>query len=438
MAPPSTSPDKSTTSHLSSHLPIEILNVILDQIPRHDLLQARYISKAFAIAASPRLFETIPLWLSQYSLQALTGLSQHPQLRLYVKEIVFSPLSFIDAEHEDVYLSSLEYARHFSMFKQFESAYRLYRESQRQLIADGLGESILASAFTQFPNLKSLVLDNRNRLIGAKRLSRDLVLCAGHCNAIISQGWGNSCTCSPTILLTYQGIHSLPILVRALSSAGVSIENFTIGWHYSFQCFLEGNTNSCLSVQYTESCFSRALFESVCSEENRDCAKKTLHNLHSFKFEATGLGGEGRRGWWRQLCSALKAILGSSSQLQYIDISPEFQGTRMQELFGLYHGTSLRHLKINTMEMEPQSLAEFLRRQASTLQILQFVYAELVGGAWSDILVDLKSINFPALETFELAFCRDPVVPKHFHNRSVKVQDFILGKTTKVPMTIPA
>lgn len=76
--------------------PYEILNGIVNFLPRKQLAKARLIHGEFATVAAPRLFHMVSFWISVQSLQKLTELSQCWHLRHYVQEVVFSLLSFVD------------------------------------------------------------------------------------------------------------------------------------------------------------------------------------------------------------------------------------------------------------------------------------------------------------------------------------------------------
>lgn len=203
-----------------TRFPMEIISLILNQIPHDDLSRIRHINSAFAVAAAPRIFESIPLWLCLNRLESLTELSLHRKLRHYVKEIVFSPLRFAPQEDQDAYLSSVKSSIHLGsdssslntlLLMKHETAYRTLTENQRKLTVDGLDMSILTHAFKRFTNLESLVLDHDNRFIGANLLHREL-------------GSFDSAK-----LLTWDSTYTFPVLLRALSTAKVQVKRFTLG-----------------------------------------------------------------------------------------------------------------------------------------------------------------------------------------------------------------
>ncbi|KAF6239779.1 hypothetical protein HO173_002325 [Letharia columbiana] len=77
-------------------LPQELLRFIVEDVAYESLEPLRLVNKALAAAAAPFLFEVIPLWIGVRSLERLTATSEHPQLSQYPKQIILSPMRFID------------------------------------------------------------------------------------------------------------------------------------------------------------------------------------------------------------------------------------------------------------------------------------------------------------------------------------------------------
>ena len=125
-----------------NRFPPELVKTVVDNLPRADLPAARFLNEQFSSIAAPRLFSSVPLWISINSLQNLADLAAHSHLRGYVQEIVFSPLRLIDYKDENKYLSRvktcLEYgcdsvtstALHYGRHR---SAYRAFIDAQRYL-----------------------------------------------------------------------------------------------------------------------------------------------------------------------------------------------------------------------------------------------------------------------------------------------------------------
>ena len=122
-------------------LPPELVQLILDALPRADLPSARLVNKTFASVAALRLFQKIPLWISIRSLESLNDLSTNPHLRGYVEEIVFSPLWINDLYRSSPFAkvrAALEYELDSLntvalRLGKYRAAYRAFNEAQRYL-----------------------------------------------------------------------------------------------------------------------------------------------------------------------------------------------------------------------------------------------------------------------------------------------------------------
>ena len=136
----------STSSRDMAHsalscFPPELVKQIVDYLPRSDLPATRFLNKQFDYAANPRLFRTIPVWISVKSLENLAHLSHHP-FRGYVTEIVFSPLRLRDHKKDSKHLSKVKSLLEHETdsmsqvalrFARYQSAYRAFIEAQRYL-----------------------------------------------------------------------------------------------------------------------------------------------------------------------------------------------------------------------------------------------------------------------------------------------------------------
>ena len=301
-----------------------------------------------------------------------------------------------------------------------KSAYRAFRDSQRQLTKTGLDVGAMTHAFKRFPCLESLVLDHENREIGANWLLREL-------------GFFRL-----TDLLTYDCYHSFPTLLRALSTARVFIKKFVIGNQAEFKVLVGHNAS--FVGQGLDSLDPTALVKAVWSTNLWQLAKTTFSHLETFEYKEIFVE-EDDTGSMEQLRLAVKQILGFSKKLQSITIAPIGEVTpadrsTMLYVFGRYQGSKLRHLDISDMNIDPQYLVEFLRSKASTLQGVTLRYIWLENATWLNILDDLKSTNFPMLQTFNLIACRD-----NNHEESsievVPVREYLLGRAIEIPLFMP-
>ena len=139
--------------------PRELLYGIMSILPRQDLFRVRLVSKTFAAAAASSLFQTVPVWLGLTSLDQFKAISEHPRLSQHVKEIVFSPLRFIDYGSAEQYLDqtrNLASHRSWDDFQILTSAghiavYEGYIEAQRHLSSQGIDSKILIDGMRRLP-----------------------------------------------------------------------------------------------------------------------------------------------------------------------------------------------------------------------------------------------------------------------------------------------
>lgn len=123
------------------------------------------MNKALAAAAAPFLFEVIPVWIGVRSLERLTTISEHPQLSQYPKQIIFSPIRFIDYQDDSLYEDQVkDWIEHFATFFQFSRPYHgqtyvsipwLYRSTAPSFL-EVFGRQDPSKAFSHLPQLEIL------------------------------------------------------------------------------------------------------------------------------------------------------------------------------------------------------------------------------------------------------------------------------------------
>lgn len=125
-----------------SRFPAEMIEAIVEDVPKADLPSVRFLGRKFSEIAAPKLFSAIPLWTSIKSLKNLTNLASHTQLREYVKEIVFSPLRFIEQEDGSAYFAGIKEALEYEYesasitslrYGQHQTSYHGYIKAQKYL-----------------------------------------------------------------------------------------------------------------------------------------------------------------------------------------------------------------------------------------------------------------------------------------------------------------
>jgi len=417
-------------------LPNEIISLITKHLPRDDLSQARHISKAFAAVAAPRLFETIPVWIGLHSLRALTELSQHPQLRHYVKEVAFSPLRFVDHDDQMSYLSRTKASIRLNtdssnladlVFMKHKGAYHAFVENQRDLTVDGLDLNILAHAFKQLPSLKRLVLDHTNTTIGAKLLHREL-------------GFFDS-----SILLTCDCLYTLPVFIRALSIGKVQLECFTIGSSMAFSKRISrevslvtwDRNHPTLSSQYPKTIAPAALAKTFDLTSQEDAYEYALFcHLHTVDIQSIKVDRTSDEEAALQMSTALTGLLGLPDILENVKIGNLGFDYRtylnVHDVFSRI-GSWVRHLDLSHMKATRSDLVDFLGEQSQRLESIKFLEVALANASWSNILAELRRFGFPDLKTFILCNCSDPEHDDEEPDWYVAAQDYVLRKTVANP-----
>ena len=414
-------------------IPRELLYDIISILPKQDLFRIRLVSKTFATAATSSLFQTIPLWLGLKSLEQFKAISEHPQISQCVKEIVFSPLRFIDHGSADQYLVQTRIlANRWSAWEDFQvltsaghiAAYKSYIEAQRRLSSQGIDSKILIDGMRRLPQLSSITVDFLNFNIGCLELM---------------SAFG---TLKAEVLLTYDCEHLLPLIFGAMVASKASIKTFKLGEHEEFRqgpsqgfgtiCSLskslppaqngEGNHPRTISPEALMNTFYLA------DEPNGRKALRELRALEISSIETNFDHGEELG----TTMAAIRQIIGLSPNLEKVilgEISDEVSG-ETPSLIGIFGSTKLQYLQKLDMynyESETNDMVQFVCRHAATLVDVRLGWMTLLGGDWPSLLTQLRQITFPRLKYFVLNDCDDNEV-------DLEVQDYVLGKTDFDPI----
>ena len=413
--------------------PRELLDDIVSTLPRQDLFRVRLVSKTFATAAASSLFQTVPVWLGLKSLKRFEAVSQHPQLSLYVKEIVFSPLRFIDYGSVEEYLDQArDLASHRSSCEDSQvltsaghiAAYERYIEEQRCLSSEGIDSKILINGMRRLPQLSSITIDCLNFNIGCLELM---------------DAFG---TLKAELSLTYDCEHLLPLIFGAMVASKATIKNFRLGEHEEFRQgpSQQMSTKSSLLESLNpapsrgrvrpRTMSSEALFNtSYLADEPK--GRKALANLRTLEISSieTNLdhGGE-----LSETVTAIRRIIGLSPNLERVtlgEINDKASGEMpsLQGVFGSKKLRCLQKLDMHNFESGIDDMIDFFRRHAATLIEVRLGWMTLFGN-WSSLLIRLREVRFLQLKYFILNDCHDNEV-------DLEVQDYILGKTEFDPIS---
>lgn len=414
--------------------PRELLYDIVSTLPRQDLLRVRLVSKPLATAAAPSLFQMIPVWLGVKSLERLKAISEHPQLSQYVKEIVFSPLRFIDHGSPDQYLdqtrnlasqrSSWEDSQVLTSAEHV-AAYRSYIRAQRRLSLQGIDSKILIEAMRRLPRLSNITVDFLNFNIGCLELMSAF--------GILEAG----------LSLTYDCEHLLPLIFGAIVTSKATIKTFKLGEHEEFrQHASQGFSTNCSLLDsldqaqtsernHPRTISSEALLNTfyLADEPN---GRKALGNLRALEISSIETNFDHGREL-EETMTAIRQLIGLSPNLEKVtlgEISDKVSG-KMPSLIGVFGSSQLKCLKkldIYNYESETNDMIRFFRRHSATLVEIRLGWMTILGGNWSSLLTRLKEVEFIQLEQFILNDCDDNEV-------DLEVQHYVLGKTDIDPIS---
>lgn len=406
-------------------LPRELLRELLQYLPRSDLPSVRLLTRTLAVEAEPFLFHTIPLWIELKSLEALTGVSEHPRLSQYVQEITFSPIRFIEHEDRSLYQAgvrdSLEYetaslSSHILRLGHHMAAYDSFRAGQHYLAAKSSDVKVLSHAFGKLPQFKSLVVDYFS-MIAATRLYKAF---GGYDPKKYKPG-----------LVARDGEYSLPVLFKALANSKVAISTFRIGNSQAYELDLDTYLNRLESLQispvfYGKRTISLALWKTFTRIDEHHF-RETLRDLRTFEVDERQTDGVGRDDI-DQLMTGIGTILRWGSNIESIvlpsigaDASDDLPMPSMVGLFPNYGLNKLQKLKLESFTTTLSYFTVFFHRQGKRLKEIEFDYVTISDAEWSTALLRLRAMKFPDLVTFYVDF--------------VNACDYITGKTDVNPFT---
>lgn len=413
--------------------PRELLLDIMNILPRQDLFRVRLVSKTLAAAAASSLFEKIPVWLGLKSLERFKAISEHSQLSQCVKEIVFSPLRFIDYGSADQYLDQTRsLASHRSSWEDFQiltsaghiAAYKSYIETQRHLSSQGIDSKILIDGMRRLPQLSSITVDFLNFNIGYLEVMSEF----GTLKAGIS--------------LTYDCEHLLPLIFGAMVASKANITTFKLGEHEEMRqdpgqglgtrCSLLGSLDPAQTGEMNRprTISSEALLNTfyLADEPN---GRKTLSKLRALEISSIDTNCDHGEELGETI-TAIRQIIELSPNLEKVtlgEINDKVSG-ELPSLVGAFGLNTLRHLQkldIYNYESETNDMIHFFRRHAATLTEIRFGWMTLLGGNWSSLLTRLRDVEFLRLRHFILNDCDDNEV-------DLEVQNYILQKTDLDPI----
>ena len=422
-------------------LPLELLQQVLQYLPRSDLPSVRLSTRTLVAAAEPFLYHTIPLWIERQSLEALIGISEHPRLSQCVKEIVFSPLRFIEHEDRSLYQAEMRDAlehRSASLSSQIlhlehylsspklqlehhMAAYDCFRAGQSYLAANSLDVKVLSHAFGKLPHFKSLVVDYFSN-IAAIRLYKIF-------GDYESKPYFVAC----------DGEYGLPVLFKALANSGVAISTFRIGPSQALDSTwadpdpMRDRITSLRPIPVLEDKRRNSLaLRKTFRRRNKNAYSETLRELRVLEVSETRLETPELEAV-ESIINGIATIISWGSHIESIAVSQfgvytfdDPETPLMSNLFQKDHLKKLQKLKVESLNTTLPDLTLFFRRHRKQLKEIDFEGVNInVGeffddGKWSTALYHLRTIEFPDLVTFEVDM--------------VDVYDYITGLTDINPI----
>lgn len=424
--------------------PQELIREIVEYVDYESLEPLRLVNKAFAAAAAPFLFEVIPLWIGVRSLERLTAISEHPQLSQYPKQIIFSPMRFIeyeaDAHYRDNVKDWLEYqlaslSMHTLTMAKHMSAYRSYIEAQRVLSLEDTDVKILARAFSQLPRLESLHVDYWDTSIGSGELTH--AFGAFKAEDLLS----NDCQ------------YTLPALIKALAASIVKVKVFKLGRDEDFSynsilgCLGDYSAAATLArprlpktrefdskaiYSYPTKISPQALSMTFCGENLETC-QDALKDVRKFQVGEMNVRGGDDNASVSKILAALQILMQSAQRLETVALD-EFSLDFLSDLrpglnsvLPLCGLSKIKKLSLGHYQTTVVYLSDFFRRHGCTIVKVHFDFVSITSGDWPTALVQLRNLPFPQLETFVLSYCDE-------EENDLQVQDYILRKTDENPI----
>ena len=422
-------------------LPQELLLLIAHEVPYESLEPLRLVNKAFAAAAAPGLFKSIPIWINVSSMERLTAISEHPQLSKYPKEIFFSPISFIDYENETLYEDKIKDVlkqrhphRSHSMralaLAKHMSAYRGYIEMQRFLSMNALDVTILSTAFSRLPHLETVQVGLWDPTIGSAEVLR---------------AFG---TFNPGDLLTFDCSHTLPILIKALATSTTKIKAFKLvsDKFRSYDSMSESIDYCWLAMSilrqvltrltdqfsFPAGLSTRALSETF-GDENMDTCKDALRCVRELKIGSIGREANNPLSI-SMIVSALHKLMQYAQGLEVLTldgIGIDLPGAVMRHSLDILMPfnvlNSIQELNLRFYHTTIVALCDLFRKNRYTIIKAHCYHVTITKGDWSTALTQLRTIDFPRLKVFFIRCC-DELQVGH------QVQDYILKKTNASPL----
>jgi len=373
-------------------LPVEVANMILDELSLANLKAMRLSCRRFAELAADYIFECVWLYLDEDSFARMTALSEHPTLRLKVNTVkIFSNLLSADlllrrdyencvknltftGEGREAWGFDVDGKRTLSQ-AQLDAGFAEYHNLYNsQLDFRCKAEDLLQAAFSAFTNLIWItngfldeIFVNNNKLPYQQSKVTDIAsktLLARDC-----AGWNGDANDAEDALM----------LIRAIAMSECVIDTLDLG---------------------TAVCSYDCLFLEL-SPRDRVFAKQALREIARLNINLYSKNDEK----FEQVLDAghLSRFLSWCSVLDTLEVTNVGNGfvVSLHHLFGTVYWKGLRTLSLSDFDLTFVNLTTLIEKFGETLQTLRIDGITLYTGSWYRIFLAVKDMQMKgALKKF--------------------------------------
>ena len=413
---------------LMDRMPQELLELVVQDLPKNDLMATRQVNKPLSCVSTPLFFHTVPLWIGKTSLERLTQISKTPHLAACVKTIVFSPLQFRVWEDNTAHTSQVcALMRHESPSETitlakataYMSTYQKYLEDQSHLIKDGLAVTVLTEIFKQL-HLTSLFVDWHDFYLGSKELidSFGLLVAAD--------------------LLSFEGHGVIPILFKALAASGTSLCHLHLGNqgelpHDNMPSMIDNRLRGespGLLVPWTA--FPISLSAKALMVDKSDI-NSVLEGLRELVIETGDFFDDIPADDMTDLSTAIGGLVEDSKSLRsfYLGLIEDGPKTPLNGILLKINSNQLRKAVFMDAETSADGIVSFITKHATTLEDVTFKHTTITPGDCQTIGQGLKRVDLGCLKNFHLYACGGG---DHEGEYDVDMQDYLLHMTDEDPV----
>ena len=265
----------------------------------------------------------------------------------------------LEVHTDSVSLVALKYGQHIK-------AYNAAIEDQKYLRKGGLQVKVLARAFRAFPNLKEVTIDDGNYGIGSRQLLRD---------------FGAFKTAD---ILTFNGVNTVPSLIRALADGDVPLSVLRIGFQHDLDMsdYPPELFSYSSRLSYRGQLCAKAMSSAFCDPETKIHANRVLQQLRT--LEISELEVQDSRSDLLKMAMAIESLIISTPKLESVNImeiscrnkDTDMQALSVEDLFSSHvRHHNLRFVTLHCLFITNHlTLVSFIKVHARSLEAVVFIY----------------------------------------------------------------